>query len=64
MGRLKFRKIYADTSLGEVSISINRPNMVAKRVGNCTTQQLSTFDELTKNENLRKIEQLENSPIN
>lgn len=58
MGRIKFRKIYADTSLGEIKISLRSENLTAKRVGKCTTQQLTTFDIITQNENLRKIEQL------
>lgn len=57
MGRIKFRKIYADTSLGEVSISLNSSNLKAKKVGNSQIQQFSIVDELTKNENLKKIEQ-------
>lgn len=58
MGRIKFRKIYADTSLGEVSISLNSSNLRAKKVGNSQNQQFSIVDELNKNENLRKIDQL------
>lgn len=58
MGRIKFRKIYADTSLGEVSISLNSSNLRAKKVGNSIIQQITIVDELNKNENLRKIDQL------